>query len=197
MKFRIILLIVSVVTSLFFYKEFILTDDFLRDYYSNQMDASRIENYIDYLNRFKYIEYVLSIVIMLLQMLLVSISIKIGCLFKNYKINTKHIFQLSINSQFIVVFYFFISSLYLYFSNDYTSTPPFSVLALFKPTEIEPWLRYPFSLLNIFEVFYWVALIVQWKKLTGKTYGESFDFIGSTYGLGLLLWVLVVVFFTI
>ncbi len=170
--------------------------------YSSQLDENSINSIINSYNRYHLFSYPLTIVMLLVKLSLISLLFYAGIYMKKIDVSCKSMLTVILNSEYILIAGSIISILFISLTNSHPTitdlyTPPFSVLALFKSSEVEPWLRYPFSLLNIFEVFYWVALIVQWKKLTGKTYGESFDFIGSTYGLGLLLWVLVVVFFTI
>lgn len=169
---------------------------------ADQLDETRIKAMISLQEKIHCLSYFILPVMLILKLLLFSTILYIGIQLGKKKESFRSILLIVLNAEFITLIGIICSILYFWISGNYhtfadLSTPPFSVLALFNPSEVEPWLRYPFSLLNIFEVFYWVALIVQWKKLTGKTYGESFDFIGSTYGLGLLLWVLVVIFFTI
>ncbi|WP_047451174.1 hypothetical protein [Alistipes sp. ZOR0009] len=167
-----------------------------------QFDETRVNTIVDLYQRMQVWQYFIIPILLLMKIFLLLIPLYLGVILKSYKVHAKQLIYIIIKSQYIVVVNGFITILYFWITKKYhtisdLSIIPFSALSLFKPNEVEPWLVYPLSILSLFEVFYWVALIIQWKKLTGKSYGESFDFIGSTYGLGLLLWVLVVIFFTI
>lgn len=178
------------------------TEELLYDKLIGNLDENRVKQIMEIYKKQRFLSYFVLPIILLVKFFAISSLLYIGIIFHANKTIFKSLFTIVMNSEFITIAGSFCVILYIWLTGGYSNytesqSLPFSVLALFNSSEIEPWLIYPFSVLNIFEVFYWVALIVQWKKLTGKTYGESFDFIGSTYGLGLLLWVLVVVFFTI
>lgn len=178
------------------------TRDLIYQSLVGQLEESRISFSIDFYNRMQLWLYVFIPLIVFVKVSLVYLLIYVGMQLKGYKYSGKSLMAIALNAQYVMVTGGFITILYFWITGNYQriedlSITPFSVLALFNPSEVEPWLKYPLSLLNIFEIFYWVALIVHWKKLSGKSYGESFDFIASTYGLGMLLWLLVVIFFTI
>lgn len=167
-----------------------------------QLEEAKINGIVNYYSTIQRWLYIFLPLIIIVKVSLVYLLLYIGMYVKGYKHSATSIMAIVLKAQYVVVVGAFITIFYFWFTGNYhtledLSNAPFSALSLFHPSEVEPWLRYPLSLLNIFEIFYWVALIVQWKKLAGKTYGESFDFVASTYGLGLLFWVLVVVFFTI
>jgi len=68
---------------------------------------------------------------------------------------------------------------------------------------LEPWFIYPLQVLNLFELAYWFVLAYFIGKLafTEKDKGKPMDLglkiVASSYGSALLLWVVVVMFFTL
>ncbi|MFN7839937.1 MAG: hypothetical protein ACK5QG_18395, partial [Bacteroidota bacterium] len=59
------------------------------------------------------------------------------------------------------------------------------------------WLVYPIQLLNVFELLYWIALAWQLQEVLEKPFAESLGFVAKTYGVGLAVWVVVVMFLTV
>lgn len=201
-KFNVsIIILISIFA--FYLRDYLLDfNEIIYNTYKDNYEIYRLQYIIEKYNQMHIYSYFITPIITLFKIFIVSLILYIGALCNKIEVSYSTSFDIALNSEYFLLSGTLASILYYWITNSYlnlesVSINPFSFFSLFKIDEVEPWLRYPFSLLNIFEVFYWVALIVQWKKLTGKTYGESFDFIGSTYGLGLLLWVLVVIFFTI
>ena len=138
--------------------------ELLFENYHPVVGYERAKELVNYIIKFQNISTIIDVLLLIIKIIAITLLLKIGCLFTNFSISFKNILSIVINSELIIILGHFFNLFYFWFANDiYTlesiSTPPFSVLALFNPSEVEPWLRYPFSLLNIFEVFYWVALI--------------------------------------
>lgn len=59
---------------------------------------------------------------------------------------------------------------------------------------MDPWVRFPLSVVNVFEVLYWIVMSHLVGKLCGKKFGKSFKFVMSTYGVGFLFFIGLVMF---
>ena len=74
---------------------------------------------------------------------------------------------------------------------------PLSLSNFFDKNSLETFYQYPLSVLNVFEVLY--VLVLAWiiSDLIGKSFFNSFRVVATSYGVGLLLWVLFVMFMNI
>lgn len=59
---------------------------------------------------------------------------------------------------------------------------------------IEPWVRMPLAAVNVFEVLYWIVMALCIRKLCGTKIGRSFKFVMSSYGVGYLFYVALLMF---
>ncbi len=77
---------------------------------------------------------------------------------------------------------------------DYTSMQILSLMSLFKGVDIEPWLVSPLQTINVFEVLYCISLCWVMALQSNRSLGESARFVLPAYGMGLLLWLSIVMF---
>ena len=77
-------------------------------------------------------------------------------------------------------------------------------MELFNAKSIDPLFVYPLSLLNVFELGYFLVLawllvgvINEASEERPVKFGQSLKLVTALYGSGLLLWVLVVMFITL
>ena len=100
----------------------------------------------------------------------------------------------------IVWFYFFQTS---YTLEDLQYFYPLSALNIVGYKGLDNWFIYPLQVLNLFELAYWLLLSYFIGKLAftekdkGKPMDLGFKIVASSYGSALLLWVVVVMFFTL
>ena len=59
---------------------------------------------------------------------------------------------------------------------------------------MEQWVRLPLSAVNIFEILYWTVMSLLVGKLCGTKFGKSFKFVMSTYGVGYLFYIALLMF---
>ena len=97
-------------------------------------------------------------------------------------------------------FYFFQTN---YTLEDLQYFYPLSTLNIVGYKGLEAWFIYPLQVLNLFEFAYWLLLSYFVGKLAftekdkGKPMDLGFKIVASSYGSALLLWVVVVMFFTL
>jgi hypothetical protein len=80
---------------------------------------------------------------------------------------------------------------------DFQFFTPLSLLSIFDVSLIDKWLIYPLQTFNVFEVIFWFLLGYQLKSVLRKNFSESFKLIITSYGSGLIIWVVFVVFFVV
>lgn len=178
-------------------------DELYYNFFSGQMSANQIEEIVITTKKWEWAGYALLVGFYLLKFLLISICLTIGLLLSNYAVPFKRLFFIVMSSELI----FLVSPIlkifwFWFFQTDYTLTDlqyfsPLSLLSLINRDSIEPWLVYPAQLVNIFEVAYWLLLAYGLCKVTGERFSRMFELVASSYGLGLLLWTVFIVFLTV
>ncbi|WP_332369080.1 hypothetical protein [Spirosoma telluris] len=81
--------------------------------------------------------------------------------------------------------------------NDLTLFYPLSLLNLVDAQTIPRYWLAPLQMLNLFEIAYWFLLAYGVADATGLSFKRSFGLVMSSYGVGLVLWVVLVMFLTI
>jgi hypothetical protein len=80
---------------------------------------------------------------------------------------------------------------------DIVGADRFALLGWLDKDTVPRWLWYPLSVVNVFELLFWLMLAagLAWRMERGVR--ASLGFVALTYGTGLALWVLFVVFLQI
>ena len=81
------------------------------------------------------------------------------------------------------------SSLQSVVINKYTS-----LLFLTGDNNIEKWISLPLVSINIFEIVYWIFLAILVSKLAGTKVSTSFRFVMSSYGVGFMFYIVLLMF---
>ena len=81
--------------------------------------------------------------------------------------------------------------------DDYANMQILSLMSLFEGMDIEPWLVSFFQTINVFEVLYCTSLCWVMALQSNRSLGESARFVLPSYGMGLLLWLSIVMFLTL
>jgi hypothetical protein len=74
---------------------------------------------------------------------------------------------------------------------------PLSVLNFFDRNALEIWWIYPLQLVNVFEVLYFLMLAYGLFMVTRASYARMLGLVVCTYGTGLFIWTVSVMFLTI
>lgn len=115
----------------------------------------------------------------------------------------KALWEIAIKAEFIFLlvsvckliwFYFFQTNFIL---EDIQYFYPLSSLNILDYHLLDPWLIYPLQTLNFFEFAYIILLSFQIGNLTKTNTDTGLKIVASSYVPALLLWVTVVMFFTL
>lgn len=121
----------------------------------------------------------------------------------NKKIKFRDTWRIVLTAQWSMVTASFVKVLWFgFFHTHYSyeelqSFYPLSLINLYDTKSLEPWLTYPIQLINIFEVAYWILLIIGIKKLLKETWRKSFTIVFLSYGLSLIIWVVAIMFISL
>ena len=139
----------------------------------------------------------------LTRVFVVTIILQTYFLFNNFKIK----FLVLLETAIICEFMYLLPVLFeiVYFGvfktkatiSEINNFHPLSVCNIIDFSETEKYLEYPLTFLNLFELGYFILLSYILSKKLERDFYLGFKIVMSSYGVALLLWVCVVMFFTL
>lgn len=181
----------------------LISDEMYSDLFGEQLAYDRIAQLIETSNEWVWIGYAVLPLLLLLKFFLVASCLTVGTLLLGTPASFKSLFRIAILAELVFIIPPIIKIFWFgIFHVDYTLQDlqffsPLSVLSLVDRESVEPWLLYPLQLLNVFEFAYWLVLAYGLYELTGERYSKMLGLVAASYGTGLLLWVVFIVFLTI
>lgn len=204
-KILFLLIIVLVLVSTFLFNYLLNIDGLIYNFYSEQLAKEQIGELLENQKKWSWINYLIMPILILLRTSLVAFCIEVGVFFYNIenKIKFKEIFRIALLGEFVlilvglskVVYFYFIDTTYTL--EDLQQFYPFSYINFLNIDNLEPWLIYPLQTINLFEVAYFFVLVNGLHKLLKNKYIKSFEIIAISYGLGLTIWLGLVMFLTL
>lgn len=170
---------------------------------SEQLTAEQIEKVLSFKDQWQWISYVSVPLLLLIKISVIAVLIDVGCVFYNEKLPYKQLFRIALLGEFVFLAVpIFKLCWFLFFQPNFSLEDiqyfyPLSALNIIGYKGVAVWFIYPLQLLNLFEVVYWFLISVQLNKAIGSTTGKGVNIVASGYGVGLLLWVVCVMFFTL
>ena len=185
-------------------------NDLLYQSYSEKLTTVQIEKVFAFQEKWRWISYALVPLLLLLKISLIASVLYIGTFFySKVKVTFKQLFDAVIKAEFVFLLVSILKIVWFYFfQTNYTLEDlqyfyPLSALNIVGYQGLESWFIYPLQVLNLFELAYWLLLAYFIGKLAftekdkGKPMDLGFKIVASSYGSALLLWVVVVMFFTL
>lgn len=181
----------------------LISDNLYFDFYGEQLSYERIVKLLNVRAKWEWLTYAIIPLYFTLKFSLVALCLSIGVLLTERNVSFKKLFQVALLAETIFLLPSFAKLIWFGVINtDYSLSDlqyffPLSIFSLMDPATVQPWSIYPLQLLNLFELLYWFVLAYQLKEVLGKSLTDSLFFVSSTYGMGLLLWAIVVAFLTV
>jgi hypothetical protein len=195
-----IIAITQVIMTLFFV-QLLNPIELIKSNLIEQLSIVKIHHIIEKNRKWIWVSTLTIPFILLFKVFLINICFKIGSFFNGVKIN--NLIKIVLYSELIFIASSFIKFIWFWthkanLSLEYVQTfAPLSLVSLFNTTEIEKWALYPLQTINAFEILYWLTLSWLISKELKLKFWKSFEFVMSTYGVGLLIWIVFVMFLTI
>ncbi|MDP2887892.1 MAG: hypothetical protein Q8P34_02865 [Bacteroidota bacterium] len=141
-------------------------------------------------------------VVILIRVSFTTLCIYIGCFIGNFKVRYRDLFKVALLADFVFVLAGLTKLGILFFFKQVNTLEdlqfqPLSLFELFDKGAVDNFLIYPYSLISVFELLYWLALARLLSGVVNKPFDSSLKMVASSYGIGLLLWVLFVMFLTV
>jgi uncharacterized membrane protein len=202
LKFFIVLNLISISIA-YIINEFVVTEEVFYKSYAERYTEEKILELTHTISKVKWILYAISPLVYLIRFSIVASILSIGDFVMETKIGFRTLFKVAMFAEIIFLLPDIAKIIwFLLFEQAETirqvgSFEILSILSLFKDEEIYTWLKYPFSIANIFELVYWLLLAACIKYHTNFSFNKSLAFVLKTYVPVLFLWCVFVVFLSL
>lgn len=201
MKLLFVLYCIFLIVFYFWIDYAILTDLVFFEFYSDKFSESRVYDLLDFRKEWLWVTYPVKLLIQLIALNIPAMLIYLGLYLAKYEISYKKVFGLVLTSEFV----FFIPLLIkiIWFSYHPVSMEavrlfaPLSLLSLFDAESLQEWLFYPFKVLNVFEVVYWILLAFLLAKYLKSSIDAMLKIVLVYYVSFLFCWVVFVMFISL
>ncbi|MDD2279501.1 MAG: hypothetical protein PHD06_09925 [Bacteroidales bacterium] len=180
---------------------YVFTDDFYISSLESKRSLDSIDNFIIKERGSQWVNYPITIIIVLIPTLLVAFCLNIGAVFNNFKVSFSNLFGIALKTQLVFALNYLIVVIlksvgiidftYSSVNNNYSFQ---SLLAFFDTSSLPYWLLYPLQCINIAEGVHMLFLALGISFLRNKKFGNSLLFVLLWYGMGLLFWIVFSVF---
>lgn len=186
----------------FYFNNRILTDLVYLDFYSDKFSESRIYELLDFRKEWFWITYPIKLLVQLISIQIPAILIYLGLYLDKNELEYKKVFEIVLISEFI----FFLPLLIkiIWFSYHPVSMEavrlyaPLSLFSIFDSNTLKEWLYFPFKVLSVFEVAYWILLLAfLLAKYLNKLVDSMLKIVLGYYVNFLFCWVVFVMFISL
>ena len=184
-------------------KTFLISEDLYFQFFGDQLSYERIAQIISIQEKWEWTSYAFVPIYYVVKIFLISFCIYTGAMINAIDISFKKICQMALVAEAVFLvpgifkLFWFIFVHTNYTLSDIQMFYPLSVLNFFDPYSLDVWLIYPLQLINIFEVIYLLVLTYGLYLATESSYSRMLGLIVSSYGTGLFIWTIAVMFLTI
>ena len=126
----------------------------------------------------------------------IAFVIWVGCFMFGYRVTYSQCWGITVVSEFVFIVPELLKIGWFIFIEtdpnllDIRAFYPFSLMTFFDYSEIDPKYAYPLKALNVFEIFYWILLVMGVHFFSRKEKKQAWIIISCSYVLIFLLWIL-------
>ncbi len=180
----------------------IFSDAIYVNTFSGQMSAEMIAKMLSFKSKYVWVNYLLAPILLFVKTGLVALCFWIGSFISSSKSTFKNYLRIVLFAETIFIVFSFARTGLLYYYNFQTLTEisqfqPFTLYSVLDVNNIPAYWQYPLALIGIPEAIYWFVLVLLLKPLISGSFWNRLGFVAKTYGVGLLVWVSIVVFLTL
>ena len=209
MRKFILVVTISILTH-YVSKNFLENEKLFISFLSEKLSLKQIKDFIIYQKKWQWLSYAIIPLLLLIKTSLIASILYVGTFFySKVRVTFKQLFNTLVKAEFVFLGVGVLKILWFYFfQTNYTLEDlqyfyPLSALNIVGYKGLDAWFIYPLQVLNLFELAYWLLLSYFIGKLAftekdkGKPMDLGFKIVARSYGSALLLWVVVVMFFTL
>jgi len=202
-KSYLLFLIILIIILNFCFKTILGFDELVINSLAEQLTTKQIEKALNFQQKWEWIAYLLLPLLLIIKVSIIALILDVGCFFFDKEIMYKKLFNIVTKAEFVFLGIIILKTIWFYvFQQDYTLEDlqyfyPLSALNIVGYEGLETWFIYPFQVINLFEFAYWFILAFLISKELKTTTSKGFSIVASSYGVALVIWVVVVMFFTL
>lgn len=185
-------------------KSILHLDNLFYNLLAEKLTSQQLENFITAQTKKQWLAYIFIPLALLIKTTLIASILYIGTFFiSKTEVTFKILCGIVIKAEFIFLIVGLLKIIWFYFfQTNYTLEDiqyfyPLSALNIVGYQGLEPWFIYPFQVLNLFELAYWLILAFNIGKATETNMDNGLKIVAYSYGPALLLWVVTIMFFTL
>lgn len=170
--------------------------------FGEKLAIDRIAKIIEQSEKWQWLGYGFISIVILIRVSFTAICLYTALFVTDLKVRFRDLFKVALLADFVFVAAGIAKLMILIFFKEVNTLDdlqfqPLSLMQLFDKDSVDALLVYPLSLVSVFELLYWLALAWLLTEVIEKPLGSSLKTVASSYGTGLLLWVLFVMFLTV
>lgn len=203
-RFFFVILCLLYAVNTFIFNELLITKQVYYQTFGEQIALQRIDEVFEFREHWKWIGYAIIPLMLLIKISFTAVCLNIGTMFAGYEISFKKLFQIALIAETIFLIGALSKSLWLllfrevHVLQDVQYFYPMSLLTFVNDSaSIERYLVYPLQTINLYEAAYWFALALGLHWALGKSFRSAFTLTAVSYGTGLLIWMIFIVFLSI
>jgi hypothetical protein len=177
----------------------IFTEDFYMNAWSENFSVARIQKLIEFNKRWTWLVYLLTPLLLFIKMSVITLMLQARLFLNESSYSFKKVFRIVLMAELIPLGYAIIQFGYFIFVHphsfeDINAFAPLSVVSLMGAGNLPGYLSYPLQYITLFEIAYWLILAAGLRTYQGNTFTKSIQLVASSYGIGLLLWMIAIMF---
>ncbi len=187
----------------FLSQEILKTDQLVINSLAERLTNDQIQDALNFKQKWQWINYVLLPLLLLIKISCIAAILDIGCFLFSQEIKYSRLFTAVVKAEFVFLLVFVLKTAWFYFFQQHYTLEdlqyfyPFSALSIIGYEDLQPWFIYPLQVANLFEVAYCLILAYLIGRELHVTTQKGLSIVASSYGTGLLIWVVGVMFFTL
>jgi len=201
--YSLILLLLLSFLFVFISNNILSTEDLIINSFGNQFSVEQLEQLFELRSKWELASYIFIPFLLLIKISIIAGVLDIGCFFFNRKIKYKKIFSIVTKAEFIFLLVILFKTIWFYIiQQDYSLEDlqyfyPLSALNIVGYEGLQLWYIYPLQVLNLFELIFWLILAYLIGKELQITLKKGLVIVAGSYGIGLLIWVVGIMFLTL
>jgi hypothetical protein len=188
-----------ILINLYITNTIVITDEIIHDTFSLEISSEEIRQILLFKKKYGWISYVAQPMALLIKIYFTAGCLFMGLMIYDVRVKFSKILRTVLLGEFVFVIYTVFRLGFIY-TKDFSSLEqiqkfwPLSLFSLFSSDSIPQWLFYPLYTINIAEIAYWLVLSLGLTYLIKTKFLQSLKTVLTSYGAGLLLWMVFLVF---
>lgn len=179
-----------------------ISDGIYYQSFGEKLATDRIAKMIEQSQKWQWLGYVFIPIVVLIRVGFTATCLYTGLFVAELKVRFRDLFKVALLADFVFGLALLLKLVLLIFFREVNTLTdlqfqPLSLMELFDKGSVDVLLVYPLSLISVFELLYWLALAWLLTEVIEKPLSSSLKTVASSYGTGLLLWGLFVMFITV